>query len=856
MPTNTSFTEQFRELTGNSPYPWQVRLYKDFFSQGFVPPACSIPTGLGKTNVLTIWLIALSNRARLPRRLVYVVNRRTVVDQTTREAERLKENASIICVDKLAISTLRGQYADNREWSADPSRPAVICGTVDMIGSRLLFSGYGVGFRAKPLHAGFLGQDALLVHDEAHLEPAFQQLVENICQEQQRCGDLFPLRLMALTATSRGATETFSLDKADLEDDAVRQRLEARKRLMLHEPIDPKKLVSRIIELALNHRDSRQSILVFVSKVEDAISVRDALKKEKFEVESLTGTMRGQERDRLIETPVFKRFFGNKESNDSTVYLVCTSAGEVGIDISADHMVCDLSTLDSMAQRLGRVHRYGDPREHVAKVDVVPSTFYDPKSRLSAAREATLGLVRRLPPTEVGAHLASPQELSKLLASLTEDERRAAFAPEPCIPRATDILYDAWALTTIREPMPGRPSVEPYLHGVAEWEPPETHVAWRTEVELITGELLIQHPPQDLLDDFPIKPHELLRDRTDRIVNALRQLIADPPKSAKERKQLCELAAERRKLPVWIVGDRGETEVGQLSDLLDDDNKKVEARLAGKTLLLPPAAGGLRDGTFDGGAEPVSSIDYDVADTHERIRILVQDTEPNASTEMMRLVRSIEFRSEDEDRPRTWDWYKFRPLEGSRTANRPVPLQVHVLDVSRILDRILADLNLPSELKNALRVAAAFHDHGKCRETFQALLGNPHYPDLVLAKSGHAGAKFRSDYRHEFGSLSDIAEQKDFESLSPEMQDLVLHMIAAHHGRARPHFSLEETFDPLLPTEHVDALAHETTRRFARLQRRYGRWGLAYLESLLRAADWAASANPFEDDAGNSESRS
>ena len=41
-------------------------------------------------------------------------------------------------------------------------------------------------------------------------------------------------------------------------------------------------------------------------------------------------------------------------------------------------------------------------------------------------------------------------------------------------------------------------------------------------------------------------------------------------------------------------------------------------------------------------------------------------------------------------------------------------------------------------------------------------------------------------------------------------------------------------------------MAAEVPRRFARLQRKYGRWGLAYLESLLRAADWAASAEPSE----------
>ncbi len=52
--------------------------------------------------------------------------------------------------------------------------------------SRLLFTGYGCGFKSKSLHAGFLGQDALLVHDEAHPEPAFQKLIAAIAAEQQQ----------------------------------------------------------------------------------------------------------------------------------------------------------------------------------------------------------------------------------------------------------------------------------------------------------------------------------------------------------------------------------------------------------------------------------------------------------------------------------------------------------------------------------------------------------------------------------------------------------------------------------------------------------------------------------------------
>jgi CRISPR-associated helicase Cas3 len=56
-----------------------------------------------------------------------------------------------------------------------------------LVGSRLHFSGYGVGFKGRPLHAGFLGQDVFLIHDEANLEPAFQDLLRTIEGEQARC---------------------------------------------------------------------------------------------------------------------------------------------------------------------------------------------------------------------------------------------------------------------------------------------------------------------------------------------------------------------------------------------------------------------------------------------------------------------------------------------------------------------------------------------------------------------------------------------------------------------------------------------------------------------------------------------
>src|SRR6188472_4345022 len=140
MDALTTFRKEFRVLTGNEPFPWQEDLYERFRCRE-IPSICTLPTGVGKTSVVALWLLALAHGAKLARRLVYVVNRRTVVDQTTVEVERLCKNLpklKLVNLDTLAISTLRGQFADNREWSADPSRPAAIVGTVDLIGSRLL----------------------------------------------------------------------------------------------------------------------------------------------------------------------------------------------------------------------------------------------------------------------------------------------------------------------------------------------------------------------------------------------------------------------------------------------------------------------------------------------------------------------------------------------------------------------------------------------------------------------------------------------------------------------------------------------------------------------------------------------
>ena len=82
--------------------------------------------------------------------------------------------------------------------------------------------------------------------------------------------------------------------------------------------------------------------------------------------------------------------------------------------------------------------------------------------------------------------------------------------------------------------------------------------------------------------------------------------------------------------------------------------------------------------------------------------------------------------------------------------------------------------------------------------------------------------------------------------------DLTMHLVASHHGRCRPFAPV--VGDPaevewngwkLSREEAAATAAHRldggVPERFWALTRRYGWWGLAYLEALLRLGDWTAS---------------
>ena len=105
--------------------------------------------------------------------------------------------------------------------------------------------------------------------------------------------------------------------------------------------------------------------------------------------------------------------------------------------------------------------------------------------QIESATAATIAYLSNLPKRRGQTHDASPNAIAELKKSLTAEQIEGApVSPKPTTLELTDILLDAWSMTTIAEAMPGRPPVAPWLRGVDD-DLPQTTIAWRAELDLV-----------------------------------------------------------------------------------------------------------------------------------------------------------------------------------------------------------------------------------------------------------------------------------------------------------------------------------------------------------------------------------
>lgn len=869
-------------IGAEEPFPWQKRLLERLI-EGKPPRALDLPTGLGKTSVMAIWLLARAAGAELPRRLVYVVDRRAVVDQATEEAERLRDVVSSNAALRnalglpegraLPVSTLRGQLIGNRDWLNDPASPAIIVGTVDMIGSRLLFSGYGVSRKMRPYHAGLLGVDTLFVLDESHLVPSFERLLEATADAAARGLGASPevavsiprCRLISLSATGKTSEDAFRLTDEDRQHPIVRKRLYAAKALSLRPAVNKKDFVARVMEEAwgLANGETPRRVVVFLKSRQDAEGLEKALQekrrreKREISIELFVGARRAFEREKAAEWLREHQFMGFEGEPSRSAILIATSAAEVGVDLDADAAVMDLVPWQRMVQRLGRVNRRGFCSS--SPVVIIPLEEEEKKGRKKGRAEseeerrlerlkACAELIRALPPDE-GGFEGGPAALESLRKRIPDLEGliERASEPDPLHPPLLRPHLDAWAMTSLAE-HPGRPEVHPWLRGWVEDTAPETTVVFREELPVVRTRGRWVPFDERTMESFmeAAGPHPLERLEVDAELVyrwLARRLVAFSNRTQKPDDDL-------RNEPVAVLVRRdGKGQIIEPDEELPKN--RLVSRLAGAVLLVSPRLGGLEKGLLDEKAPAPGRSDpsWDLTKQNlPQISFRIQKRQPadeRKSEDDFLFEKEFVAAYDEEGQPASFLRIERRKSEppiteaGRSVARRSQSLEEHQSWVADEAERVARGLDLDERLEQALRVAALLHDEGKRAERWQRAFRVD--DDLrPLAKSESAPLRsILGGYRHELGSLPRMQNHPAFMELDPEMKELALHLVAAHHGRARPTLPIDDAEGP--PTL-LRKRAQEVALRFDRLSRIYGPWGLAWLEALLRAADQRASA--------------
>ena len=530
--TPADFGRFFDALYGYRPFPWQERLAHRVAAathgEAGWPAVIAVPTAGGKTACIDIAVFALACQAdrrpqerMAPRRIFFVVDRRIIVDDAFERgrtlanriaaaqsgvlgvvAERLR-SLSPLDAQPLWCTELRGGVYRDEHWARSPSQATVVTSTVDQIGSRLLFRGYGLSPHAAPVHAGLIANDSLIILDEAHCARPFLQTLHSVARYRSWAerGLRTPFSVVSMSATpSSSSDEVFGLDELDRRDPVLARRVRCSKptRLVVAEKAVGKRgsdaladvLVDHAYQLAREGTEPR-AVGVIVNRVATAKLVHEKLIARNGNATLLIGRMRPRDRDTVVNSHLHPLRSGGRQSRvlASPTFVVATQCLEVGADLDFDAMVSECASFDALRQRFGRLNRVG-------ALETAPGVIVVRRDQVDTASKP-----EHVDPVYGDALLHTWQWLAArgadglvdmgvdAMAALVDRESRDMLGrllqPSVDSPVMLPAHLDLLVQTSPR-PMPD-PDPAPFLHGVDRGEP-DLMVCWRSDLRLpVTG---------------------------------------------------------------------------------------------------------------------------------------------------------------------------------------------------------------------------------------------------------------------------------------------------------------------------------------------------------------------------------
>jgi CRISPR-associated endonuclease/helicase Cas3 len=188
----------YRTATGHAPHGYQERIARDG-----LPDVVEAPTGTGKTGVILAWLWrqqSAEHRGTTPRRLVYALPQRSLVDQVAGEARTWLDKLGL--ADEVALHVVMGGRGESQgDWRENLHRPAIVVGTVDSLVSKALNRGYGIGRAIYPIDFALVTNGAQWIIDEIQLCQESATTLRQLAAFAGRFGTAEPFGLTCMSAT-------------------------------------------------------------------------------------------------------------------------------------------------------------------------------------------------------------------------------------------------------------------------------------------------------------------------------------------------------------------------------------------------------------------------------------------------------------------------------------------------------------------------------------------------------------------------------------------------------------------------------------------------------------------------------